>query len=236
MSEVSTDKVLDKVRKLMALAKNDGATEGERDNAMRMAIALLAKHNLDEADLEVTETREQVVLEGYEYAWARTISMSISELYFCKYYMQRGTKFKHFFVGKTSNATTAQLMSEYVIKSLRKEAMQQMRKNQQNNAWALSFVKGAGDVIRSRCKEMIAASANEKKMKGNGTEIVLASIYKSEMDENTRFINEELGLKLRTSNSRQHRAGNGYHDGADYGRSVGLNTQVSNSSQLRIGV
>lgn len=43
--------ILEKVKKLLALAGNAGATEGERDNALRMAHGLLAKHNLDMADL-----------------------------------------------------------------------------------------------------------------------------------------------------------------------------------------
>jgi hypothetical protein len=57
MSERSTEWVLERVRKLLALGTNAGATEGERDNAMRMAHALLAKYNLDMAQVQM-ETGE----------------------------------------------------------------------------------------------------------------------------------------------------------------------------------
>jgi hypothetical protein len=43
--------ILEKVKKLLALANDKGATEGERDNALRMAHGMLAKHNLDMSDL-----------------------------------------------------------------------------------------------------------------------------------------------------------------------------------------
>ena len=46
------EKILDKVKKLLAVANNEAATEGERDNALRMAHNMLAKHNLAMADLD----------------------------------------------------------------------------------------------------------------------------------------------------------------------------------------
>ncbi len=53
-ADMTTDneKVLDKVRKLLALANNEAASEGERDNAMRMAHKLLTMHQLEMADVD----------------------------------------------------------------------------------------------------------------------------------------------------------------------------------------
>lgn len=45
------DKVKDRIRKLLNVAKDDAATQGEVENAVRFARSLLNKHHLDESDL-----------------------------------------------------------------------------------------------------------------------------------------------------------------------------------------
>lgn len=58
-------RVLARVRKMMALANDDAAaSDGERDNALRMAHATLLKHNLtmaaaEEAGATAEEARER---------------------------------------------------------------------------------------------------------------------------------------------------------------------------------
>ena len=49
----------DKIRKLLALASDPNASDGERDNASRMAARLMAKHDIDLADLAEAELRQQ---------------------------------------------------------------------------------------------------------------------------------------------------------------------------------
>lgn len=46
------DRILERVRKMLALANDEAATEGERDNALRMAHNLLMKHQLSMEDVE----------------------------------------------------------------------------------------------------------------------------------------------------------------------------------------
>ena len=56
------EKLLDRVRKLVALACDDRAPEPERDAAMSLAQALMTKHAIDEARLgAVGQTTEHVV-------------------------------------------------------------------------------------------------------------------------------------------------------------------------------
>ena len=127
--------ILEKVKKLLALANNSGASEGERENALRMASGLLAKHNLDMADLDKhleQEGREDHLNVTWSMQWALIISQQVAKLFFCKHYYGKkinGTKCEHHFVGKTSNATTAALMSEYIITSV----LQECRKNWKHN-------------------------------------------------------------------------------------------------------
>lgn len=52
MTNEDKERILSRVRKMLRLANDAGATEGKRDNAMRMAHATLAKYNLDIAQAE----------------------------------------------------------------------------------------------------------------------------------------------------------------------------------------
>ena len=87
--ENEMENILNKVKKLLALANDSGASEGERDNALRMAHGLLAKHNLDMLDLTrhmQVEGREDYMGAGFSMMWCKYISQSIAKLFFCKYY------------------------------------------------------------------------------------------------------------------------------------------------------
>lgn len=67
------DKIINRIKKMLALANDAAAAEGERDNAMRMAYNLLAKHNLTMATVEGPtngEKREQNAAQFYGRPWA----------------------------------------------------------------------------------------------------------------------------------------------------------------------
>lgn len=51
MSGASLEKVKDRIRKLLNLASNDAAADGEIDNALRFAQKLMADHHLSEDDI-----------------------------------------------------------------------------------------------------------------------------------------------------------------------------------------
>ncbi len=227
-------KVLDKVRKLLSLANNAGATEGERDNAMRMAHALLAKHNLSEDDLDVKENRVKEQLNTYGSPWARSIAASIARLYFCKYFYSKGKSVIHNFVGKESNAVTASLMTNYVIKSALKEAGKKCKEEGMSHSFKTSFLIGTANAVRDRVDQMIAAQANDVHTKGNGTEITLASVYKTEAEENAAWVSEHVGGLSTGRTKRSSVRSDGYSAGQAYGATVGLNTQVASGRQAKI--
>lgn len=84
---LSIDKVKDRVRKLLNLAHDDAAAEGEIDNALRFAKQLMDEHHLSEDDLS-QEPEDQykqienspkcsqfVSVSGRIYAWESGLSM-----------------------------------------------------------------------------------------------------------------------------------------------------------------
>jgi len=228
--------ILEKVKKMLAIANDSAASEGERENALRMAHGMLAKHNLDMTDLNAhcqMEGREDYVNATYGMTWCRNISAGIAQLFFCKYYYGRkinGTKIEHHFVGKASNAATAALMSDYVIASVLKEC----RKNWGHNLApeSRSFSMGVAAKIRERIAEMI----KEAKPEGSdSTSLVVVELYKTEQDANEAFI-KASGTELVSKASRStHINMKAYAAGKEYGNGIGLNNQVTGRNQLKIG-
>lgn len=229
---MSVEKILDRVKKMLAIANDAGATEGERDNALRMSYNLLAKHNLSMADLPTEENnevreRQDTVISADK--WSRSLAQAVAKLFFCKYFYSRTNtsgKDKHCFVGRQSNCITARYMTEYLIKSVKREAIS--RYSSPTSPQGRSFCVGTVDSIRKRVEEMIKTDTESTP----GTALVLVSLHQREADANAKWL-EQAGLALTTSKSRADnslRAG-AFYDGRDYGKTVSLNQQVTSGSK-----
>lgn len=232
-----SERILDKVKKLLTLASNAGATEGERENALRMAHGLLAKHNLAMADFEQHEQmegREEVTGETFGMQWCREIVRDVSALFFCKTYIGErvnATKTKFYFVGKQSNAVTAQLMSKYLIDNILKECRKRYGHNLAPES--RSFALGAADKLHYRIKAMMRSDAPIEGVSASNA-IVIHNLYKSELEANELFL-EQQGVKL-VKYGKQGAPANSAHfnAGSAYGETINLNSQIANPKNLRI--
>ena len=234
MSSADTSRVVDKVRKLMAVAK--GTADGgdhERDTAMRMALSMLAKHNLSMADLEQPmEGRKAATDQYHSTPWMRIVGFALAELYFCSFFIASvGGKNKrtYTFVGLEGNVATAREMTGWVIRSVQAEANAQARAAGQGETWANSFRKGAANRIASRCRELRAeAERANAGQASSGTSLVLASLYDTEKTANSAYIADQLGVKLVTKQTiTRNNSVAGIMAGDTYGRSLSLNKQVA---------
>lgn len=240
LNATDRQKILNRVAKMLRLANDAGATEGERDNALRMAHATLAKYNLDLVQVEATTKTKNADEPRIEsgntfngYPWARSVANSIAELFFCSYLYQstgRIDKTKHLFIGRHSNAVTAGLMAEFVVKAIHRESGRAAREaGAISTSWNRNFLLGAAYRIRERVKEIrqTAEAAPQIGHDGPGTALVLASLYKTEADANADFIQSKYPV-LRTGRSK----GKGATDydalqrGRKYADSVSLNAQI----------
>lgn len=236
-------RVLQRVQKMLRLANDAGAAEGERDNAMRMAHALLAKYNLDLAQVEAsadaqtaasaaaTEPRVDHAAEFIGYPWARNICQSIGELFFCSYLYAStrsgAGKCRHYFVGKTSNAVTAALVAEFVVKSVFREGARLQRANNEGTAFHRSFSWGAASKIRERVRELKVDTKQVAAVTSTpGTALVLASLYDTEAKANELFITQRWP-KLRSGRGGKGADHHGAHaQGRAYGATVSLSPQL----------
>lgn len=239
---MSQDKIIDRVRKLMALANDERASEGERDNALRMAHATLAKHNLSMAQVSTGGKAEQRVFEKFEgknQPWTRSTAHAIAELFFCKYFFCSKKHYvEHNFIGKESNAITAKEIAQYVIKSIMSEATRISKTQLDPGSYWTQFCKGAAAQVYQRCqqlrKDAEAASATAPTQTSAGTSLVLASLYATELQQNEEFLSGN-GVKLRKVASRERYTGNaGFAAGKEFGSRVSLTRQVGSNGSTTL--
>lgn len=229
-----SEKIISRIKKMLALASNEAASEGERDNAMRMIYTLLAKHNLSMNDIDATEApesreRQEFVVSADK--WARDVSNSVAKLFFCKYFFMRtrtSGRDQHCFVGKQSNVATCVGMSEYLIASIKREATK--RYKSPTSPEGRSFCVGATLAIWVRVREMLEKDVDAQP----GTALVVVNLRKQEEDANIEWLQSNgttlVAKKERADNSIRASA---YFNGKDYGSKVSLNNQVGTTTSGR---
>lgn len=223
-------KILNRVKKMLALGNDAAAAEGERENALRMAYNLLAKHNLAMSDIpgdEMNEGREKQEITVSADKWARSLSGSVARLFFCKYFFsltRTSGKDNHYFVGRVSNVTTAMLMAEFIIKSIKREASKRYKSS--TTPEGRSFCVGTVNAIHHRVTEMLKTDTEATV----GSALVLADLHKTEADANALWLSGE-GVELVSSKSRAASVvGSAFRDGKAFGATVSLANQVGHAS------
>jgi len=229
-----TDKIINRIKKMMALVNDPAASDGERENALRMSYALLAKYNLDMSDVEGKPLGPQEARTGvsgvfYARPWAVTVAHAIGKLFFCKYYFSRMEKDmgKHTFTGKESNASTAEEVARSLVESIRRESNRRMRQMGENATWRRSFATGAAFKVQERVNELMTSSQIE----GVSTSmaLTLVDLHKSEQAANELFIQEQ-GVRLKQRKSSFNNLANSAYSA---GRSFGEGLNLSPTKKLR---
>lgn len=234
---MNEEKILDRVRKLLALANDERGNETERETALRQAHAMLSKHGLDLAAVEAHERekldpRGRFQTEGWSMGWTRQVRQSIARLFMCVYVVGgkvNGTKERAYFIGRESNATTAMYMSTYVIENILKEGRRLYKHNLSPET--RSFAQGCASRLRQRVHEMIAAKAKEADATP-GNAIALVALAQLEEDANREFMSS---WATKTMRSRSVAVDSGaYAAGRAHGDRIGLNLQMAKPATLQL--
>jgi hypothetical protein len=231
------EKILDRVRKLLALANDDAATEGERDNALRMAHNTLMKYELSMEDVdqhqrEKEDPRGRFDTEGWNLVWCRQVRGAVARMFFCRYVIGgkiNATRGKHIWIGRASATTTAAYMSDWVIKSLLKEA--DSRYKHRLTPEGRAFCVGAADKLGERVADILKAS--QQQVKEAGSALVVADLARTENEANQNWLNENLRTKKSNITSRRRVDSDAYHGGREFGGSINLNKQVATTATPR---
>jgi hypothetical protein len=224
-------RALSRVKKMMALANDSAASEGERDNALRMAHATLAKWNLSMAEAlksnpnataEENRSHDKHAATIRDQPWARRVAAAVGSMMFCECYFIRQGKGKvaMYFVGLDTNAAAAAELAMRVVKSIMSEANSKWKLQADPGPWWTNFCKGAADTVSERCKDL-------RKFGGytEGTALVLANHFENERKTNLALMNSKL--RLRTDKGREHGSlGDGYIAGRTFGKGVEINRSI----------
>lgn len=227
---MSHHKVLEKVRKLLAMANHENANETERDTALRQAHALLTKHGLDMVDVgaherEKVDPRGEFRHEDWSIPWTKTVRAAIAKLFMCDYYFGErinGTRSNHYFVGRESNATTAEYMSVFVVGAILKEGRSRYGHNLSPQTRA--FGEGAAARLYQRVQELITKKVEEVQM-SDGKGLALVDLRTEEEAGNLEFVKD---WKIRKGVTRTTKVdGEAYRAGQAHANTIDLSVQAS---------
>lgn len=238
MTETGSTAILEKIRKLLALAEGN-ANEHERDVAMKFAHELLAKHNLtisevnDNADkFDTVEIEGDFKLEP----WVRSVLRAACTLYYTTFYMSKRYSFFRqtpilvpIFVGMEDNIAVTVAMSYWFIDSIRLESNRLYRDNYQRR----SFRLGAAQKLYERALELVEAEQSQEQSKTAGTSLMV-------IRNNLETANEKHMASLNLSSFRGRSTyidPDAYNDGEDFANRLPVGRNKSgNAAEKAVGV
>lgn len=230
-----SEKIINRIRKMLATANDLAATEHERDTALNMAYKTLAHHNLTMVDLKdkEQEPRDGYDFQGFSFPFARKVCRSVADLFFCYYIIGEkvnGTQCKHIFVGKESNAATAMVMADWIVKSIMKEGRKYFKQN--TSPECRSFCLGAASALSSRVYYMMKeAKAHDAPDEKAGTALVLASLYDTESSANKDKALTLFDIKHSKTRASSISDDDAYGRGHDFGNTINLSLQVGGANK-----
>jgi hypothetical protein len=248
MDDANKAKILDRIQKLIALSTSPN--ENEAAVAAEKAQALLIEHNLSMADVKAsTHKKVEYTINNVKttpYPWHRLLAQAVAKLYFCtSYYTPTpGKTMKadiHSFVGEPHNAAVAIMMFQYLDKAVNDLAVagaKRISSTTEQSKYRTTFRNAAVNQLCKRIMQRIEAARRGEVKSEAGTNLpALASLY----DTTAIALADQLkimipgGLKTKTQKvAILH--GDGYAEGTEAGRRIGLDQQVSGrGSRTMIG-
>jgi len=228
----ASEAVISRIRKLMALTTDAGATEAEAALAASHVQRILAEHNLSMAAVETSGgtssgeggKRERTAVNKRQvYAWQRYLMNTVAEVNYCvalaRFGVGKGQKIFNGYdlIGRVDNVTTVSLMFEYLL-----EAIERLARNFVDNdparyftREAHSFKEGCADRLRERLErqfqDLLAEQAKkerEDKVRNShpgaapGTGLVL---YLGDVVQREKDLNQDLIKGLEPGTTARNR-------------------------------
>jgi len=209
---MSKEKLIERIKKLLALAGNNTNVH-EASIAMERANKLLRENDMSMTSIIDVETEEVGESEGKTVQfWRKQIYNHVAEVYHCAYFTRNRNR--HVVIGTESNRTTAMLIINYLIKAVNKEARSQHKWNQ------TTFKNGSAMGIGRTCQRIIAEENSSKEEVIVGTGLVPLDIKTVRVKANDAYQSRYNITDGRRSSAKGSQAG------YDFGSSLSVNPQV----------
>lgn len=228
-------KLKDRISKLLALSKCNGATEGEADNATEKAMQLMVEHHLTE--LDITQSPESVTrqdfVESIRELWPALIWTATAKLYMCRHYRASiRTHSYHILVGTHDNILIASQMAQRFVEITKQASLQHA---EQGRAFISSFKKGFASRLNNRLLDRLKAAKQQTYTQTTGTSLSLAPQYaKAERDINEFIRAENMNRGVKTKRVGGSSSLSGVEAGRKAAENVALGGHIKNQTHLSI--
>lgn len=214
------NRIIEKIKKLFALAANSGATGAESENAMRMANAMLAKHSIEMSQL--TGRDETVFCTFTEYnikpQWVRTVINAVCKLYNCRnIFDYNWPEPKTLIIGSGANRMTTTIVTDQLIDQIKKETK------------GAQFRNGAAYGLLDVVNKILEERRQDKTEILPGTGLVPLD----QMEQQTSAANDfvEANFKGLTTTKNNGKAS---QEGREYGQGLNPGARVGGEGQRRL--
>jgi len=234
-----TTKITEKINKLLAMSDDNGASETERETAMRQAYKMMDLHNVSMADLEEEEFRaikgEAVITEYPRKAekWRDHIHNAVATMTDC--YLIYDPRNKVYIVsGTEENQAIWRLMTDYLLNSIVTEAKASYQHAKIDGldlssprTWNVSFGVGAAQEVYKRVNQYVV-ERDKRLIESKGTALVA-------VERSIELANEARQLMNETHCTRRTRTGTSVNSKAAYeqGQATGKALNMSLPSAAR---
>jgi hypothetical protein len=256
----SQEKLVDRIRKLLALAGNN-PSEAEAGAAMERAAALMAEHNLTLAEVETLGTENERIEERYQgkrarQTWARSIWGAVARLNLCLYYYQTPSTESHLervaggktrwvgphtgdlhqLIGTRANVVSTQVMAQYLVDTVERLAREcpDIHGMHAHHAFKLGCARRLADRIRRlREDRMYAEQTTAPAPHSGGQPIRLPGSYQIHDAANQMMFLEVYGYHLAGGGYRPTTSNShAYSRGQRAGEQIGLDAQAKQHQRL----
>ena len=224
--------ILDKIKKLLAVANDKGATEDEAATAMRLASGMMAKHGIRHEDIpatgetpKATRRRSMQQLRPYEVDAYQAAGV----LYGCDLVMYDRGKAGIEFIGRPMNIEAAEMTAQWLMQQIErfyKEALPRGLSVAARAEFRRTFKQACASRIVTRAFKIMADVKRDDKtaMEFSGsTALVVVNHFALLHQENRSVMNE---MALRVSRSRPKKLGSGTIAGWAAGDRVKLRQEI----------
>lgn len=215
------EKVLEKIRKLVAMQTSSNPNEVE--NATRMIQQMIDKYSIDISELENINKKELVVAEEYsDYiprhasSWIQWLASAIGQLYSCRTLIGKDKK-RFTFIGFEVDRIASRIMFERISQLIVTES----KKKGDTQALINDFSSGATLSIVDRIKQIIRERKENSKQVNDSQALIVVKEHSINL-----FIEDKY------PNLRTHRSPNiirqsqQFMEGLSYGEKIVLNEQI----------
>lgn len=255
MSKENITRVIERIKKMLALAENAASAPNEAATAARMAESLMRKHNIDMAEIITKELASgeglvrEFAIDDFDHAsnkypqWLNFLAVAISKMFDC--HVTLGWTGRHTggkacvniqFFGYRDDVAISKWMFSYLIHEINRLADRywEVRKvTAQHDGSTAKLVKknyreGASTTICARIDEIVSKRAEELKSDSVSTALVVVK---------RKAVEEEFGeFKYNSTQRKGEYDGQAYNQGRHDGKNINLSRPLEDKTSKNVRI